>query len=146
MKAPIGIDAWWIRDFNGFHIGFDRGIICGYHTYRLAITQADFTKGIKMHSHDRYYEPEDDNDADLVEERTAELMKEDYSPNKYYNFAEGISETNQKNREDVEAILQQADIDYAALGRKLYCMAYDYMEVIATKHAEEDLNSGNLHD
>jgi hypothetical protein len=112
----------------------------------LAIKQTDFTKGNKMHSHDRYYEPEDDNDADLVEERTIELMKDDYSPKKYYNFAESISETNQKNREDVEAILQQADIDYAALGRKLYCMAYDYMEIIATKHAEEDLYSGNLHD
>jgi hypothetical protein len=98
-----------------------------------------------MSMHDRYYEPEDD-DSDLVEERTAELMKDDYSPNKYYNFAEGISETNQKNREDVEAILQQADIDYAVLGRKLYCMAYEYMETIAIRHAEEDLNSGNLHD
>ena len=146
MKAPVGIDAWWIWDFNRFHIGFDIGIICRYHTYRLAITQADFTKGIKMHSHDRYYEPEDDNSGDLIEERMAELMKGDYSPDKYSNFAEAINEADKENAKAVEAILQQADIDYTALGRKLYCMAYEYMERISENHAQEDYASGYLND
>ena len=96
--------------------------------------------------HDRYYEPEDDDSGDLIENRMAELMKDDYSPDKYCNFAEGISEADRKDREAVEAILQQPEIDYAALGRKLYCMAYEYMERIAENHAQEDYASGYLND
>jgi len=96
--------------------------------------------------HDRYYEPEDNDDGDLIENRVAELMKEDYNPSTYSNFSEGICEAKKSDVESVETILQMPDIDYAALGRKLYCMAYEYMENIATKHAEEDLCSGNLYD
>jgi hypothetical protein len=96
-----------------------------------------------MSMHDRYYEPEDD-DSDLLEERISELMKDEYNPSKYSNFAEAISETNEKNREAVEAILQQPTIDYEALGRKLFCMAYEYMEHYAENHAQENLSSGYL--
>lgn len=96
-----------------------------------------------MFRKERYYEPEDD-DSDKLDERVAELMKEDYNPQVYSNFAEGISEANEKDREAVEAILQQPQIDYEALGRKLFCMAYDYMEGYANNHAQENLSSGYL--
>ena len=82
---------------------------------------------IMMSMHDRYYEPEDD-DSDLLDERVAELMKEDYDPTEYAHFAEGISEAKKEDCQAVEDILKQPTIDYEALGRKLFCMAYDYME------------------
>ena len=96
-----------------------------------------------MSMHDRYYEPEDD-DSDLIDDRVSELMKDEYNPNKYSNFAEGISEAKEKDRQAVEDILQQPTIDFEALGRKLYCMAYDYMEHYAVSHAESNLADGYL--
>jgi hypothetical protein len=98
-----------------------------------------------MSMHDRYYEPADD-DSDLVADRISELMKDKYDPAVYSNFAEGISEAKEADRQAVEAILQQPTIDYEALGRKLFCMAYEYMEGYAENHANEDLASGYLYD
>jgi hypothetical protein len=98
-----------------------------------------------MSMHDRYYEPEDD-DSDLLNERISELMKDEYSPNQYDHFAEAISEASKSDREAVEIILQQHPINYEALGRKLFGMAYDYMEKFAENHAQEDLSAGYLND
>jgi len=98
-----------------------------------------------MTMHDRYYEPEDD-DSDLLAERISELMKDEYSPNQYNHFAEAITEATKADCESVETILQQHPINYEALGRKLFGMAYDYMEKLAENHAQEDLSAGNLHD
>jgi hypothetical protein len=98
-----------------------------------------------MINNDRYYEPEDD-DSDLLDERIADLMKEDYNPENYSNFAEAISEAEIPDRESVEMILQQSPINYEALGRKLYFIAFEYMEKLAENHAQEDLSAGYLHD
>ena len=98
-----------------------------------------------MSMHDRYYEPEND-DGDLLDERIYELLKEDYNPNEYPHFSEAISEAKKEDCEAVEAILQQPQVDFEALGRKLYCMAYEYMERMAENHAQEDLASGRLYD
>jgi hypothetical protein len=98
-----------------------------------------------MTMHDRYYEPEDD-DSDLLSERISELMKSEYSPNQYDHFAEAITEATKSDREAVETILQQRPINYEALGRKLFGMAYDYMEKFAENHAQEDLSAGYLND
>ena len=89
-------------------------------------------------------DPPEDNDSDRIDDRVADLMKDEYDPKKYSNFAEGINEANEKDREAVELILQQPEIDYEALGRKLFCMAYDYMEGYANSHAEANLSSGYL--
>jgi hypothetical protein len=98
-----------------------------------------------MLNNDRYYEPEDD-DSDLLNERISELMKDEYSPNQYDHFAEAISEASKSDREAVEIILQQHPINYEVLGRKLFGMAYDYMEKFAENHAQEDLSAGYLHE
>ena len=98
-----------------------------------------------MSRHDAYYEPEDD-DSDLLDERVAELLKEDYNPSDYQNFAEAVSEAEDNDRKAVEDILKQPTIDYEALGRKLYCMAFEYMERYAENHAQEDLSAGFLHE
>ena len=83
-------------------------------------------------------------EEDKLDSRVEELMEDEYDPKKYSNFAEGISEANEKDREAVELILQQSKIDYEALGRKLFCMAYEYMEGYANSHAEANLSSGYL--
>ena len=98
-----------------------------------------------MNMHDRYYEPEDD-DSDLLDERIADLLNTDYNPESYNNFSEAISEAKPSDIEAVEAILQQSPINYEALGRKLFSMAYDLMEKYAENHAQEDLSAGYLHD
>lgn len=98
----------------------------------------------KMNREDCYYEPENDADPDRIDDRISELMQDEYDPTKYSNFSKGVSEARKKDRESVELILQNPEIDYDALGRKLFCMAYDYMENFAIKHAESDLFSGYL--
>ncbi len=98
-----------------------------------------------MSMHDRYYEPEDD-DSDLLADRISELMKDDYDPTEYHHFAEGISEAKESDCKAVEEMLKQPTIDYEALGRKLFCMAYEYMEGMAENHAQEDLSAGFLYD
>jgi len=99
-----------------------------------------------MYNNNRYYEPEDDNDSDRINDRVAELMEDEYSIKKYSNFAEGIYEANEKNRAIIEEMLSKphVDINFEALGRKLWDMAYEYMEGYANSHAEANLSSGYL--
>ena len=97
-----------------------------------------------MFRKERYYEPEDNNDQDRIDEAVADLLNDEYSPDKYSNFAEGISEADEKDRQAVEDILSQPEINYEALGRKLYCMAYEYMESCAESRASDALVQGYL--
>jgi len=98
-----------------------------------------------MYNNNRYYEPEDD-DSDKINDRVAELMEDEYSIEKYSNFSEGISEAKKEDQAIIEEMLSKPhmDIDFEALGRKLWSMAYDYMENYAISHAEENLSSGYL--
>ena len=98
-----------------------------------------------MYNNNRYYEPEDD-ESDKIDDGVAELMKDEYSIEKYHNFAEGISEAKEADRVIIEEMLSKphVDMDFEALGRKLWSMAYDYMEGYAISHAEENLSSGYL--
>ena len=97
------------------------------------------------YNNNRYYEPEDDN-SDLIDDRVAELMEDEYSIKKYSNFSEGISEAKKEDQVIIEEMLSKphADMDFEALGRKLWSMSYDYMEQYAISHAEENLASGYL--
>lgn len=91
-----------------------------------------------MSMHDRYYEPEDgDDDSEEMEWEIDQLMKGDLNPDHYSNFAEAISEAEDKDRQAVEDILSQNPIDFEQLGRKLYCMAYEYAEKYATRRVRE---------
>lgn len=97
-----------------------------------------------MFRKERYYEPEDNDDQDRIDEYAAELLNEEYSPEKYSNFAEAISEAKEKDRQAVEDILSQSPINYEALGRKLYCIAYEYWEHCAESRAADALMQGYL--
>lgn len=102
--------------------------------------------GLSMH--DRYYEPEDDDSGDKLDDRIRELLNTKYDITKDFAlFAEGIQECSQADRDSVMTILQGNDIntiDFAQLGRKLWDIAFSYSESIAEYHATEDLTSGNL--
>jgi hypothetical protein len=84
----------------------------------------------------------------LVQERIDQLMKEEYNPEKYDNFSQGISEAFTADREIIEEMLSKpiAEMDYEKLGRKLFCMAYEYMERFATNQAMNDYENGYLRD
>lgn len=99
-----------------------------------------------MNRADAYYEPSDNDDEDRIEEAVSDLMKDEYDPTTYSNFAEAISEANQDDRDIIEQMLKKpnADMDYEAIGRKLFCMAYEYMEKYAISKAEDQLASGYL--
>lgn len=85
-----------------------------------------------MNREDAYYEPEDDyEDSEEFQWEVDELMKSELNPDDYGIFAEAIYEADKKDREAVEDILCQSRINFEALGRKLYDMAYSYAEGIA---------------
>jgi len=96
---------------------------------------------------DRYYEPEDDNESDLLGERIIDLLNGRYDITTNFSlFAEGISECSDADRESILTILQGNvnTIDFQQLGRKLWDVAFSYSESLAENHAVEDLVSGNL--
>jgi hypothetical protein len=95
-----------------------------------------------MLNNDRYYEPEDDDENEKVDERVAELMKEDYKPTDFNNFIESISEASKKDVETIEDYLEQGEFE--KLGRKLWSICYERMEAQANSHAVENLMSGYL--
>lgn len=103
--------------------------------------------GLNNLMHDRYYEPEDDG-SDLISDRIADLMKSDYDPTNYDNFAECIAEAKDADRAIIEEMLKKhiSERDYEALGKKLFYMAYERMERFAEEHAQEDYAAGYLND
>ena len=98
-----------------------------------------------MSMHDRYYEPEDDDSGDFIDERTYELLKtEDYNLSLIHHLAEAISEASELDQASIIDFVNQQN--WEALGRKLYYISYEYMEILAESHAIDDYNSGLLHD
>jgi hypothetical protein len=101
-----------------------------------------------MINNDRYYEPEDDDSGDLIADRVADLLQSDYDPTNYDTFSECIAEAKEADRLIIEEMLKKhiTERDYEALGKKLFYMAYERMELFAQEHAQEDLSAGYLHD
>jgi hypothetical protein len=98
-----------------------------------------------MSLHDRYYEPEDDNSGDFIDERTNELLKtEDYDPSLIHHLAEAISEAKPDDQASISDFIEQSN--WEALGRKLYYISHEYMEKLAESHAVHEYNSGLLND
>ena len=90
-----------------------------------------------MNRADAYYEPEDDDmDSDELQYEVNELMKDEFNPCKWGNFNEAFSAT-----QDAEVIAQLEEMlenkDFEALGRKLWCLSYEYNEYYATRMVTE---------
>ena len=101
-----------------------------------------------MINNDRYYEPEDDDSGDLIADRVSDLLQSDYDPTNYDTFAECIAEAKEADRLIIEEMLKKhiTERDYEALGKKLFYMAYERMELFAEEHAQEDYAAGYLND
>lgn len=94
-----------------------------------------------MSLHDRYYEPEDDDCGDFIDERTAELLNtKDYDPSLVHHLAEAISEANSEDQITIKDFIDQGN--WEALGRKLYYISHEYMEKFAEAKALDEYNSG----
>lgn len=95
--------------------------------------------------HDRYYEPEDDNSGDFIDDRAQELLKtKDYDPALNHHLAEAISEANPEDQQSIQDFI--ANSEWEKLGMKLYYISHEYMESLAEAHAIDEYNSGLLHD
>jgi len=101
-----------------------------------------------MINNDRYYEPEDDDSGDLIADRVSDLLQSDYDPTNYDTFAECIAEAKEADRLIIEEMLKKhiTERDYEALGKKLFYLAYERMELFAEEHAQEDYAAGYLND
>jgi len=96
--------------------------------------------------HDAYYEPEDNDDDEKIDNEVRELMLGEYNPFIYSNFAEALQEAKDSDREIVEDMLRQplVDINYEILGRKLHTMAWEYWESCSEALAADRLVKGYL--
>ena len=95
-----------------------------------------------MLNNDRYYEPEDDDSSDFIDERAAELLK-DIQPNTVARLCEAIGEDLLfKAKDQLQDYLDNKDFEN--LGRKIWALNIEYWETWAENSATEDYNSGLL--
>ena len=98
-----------------------------------------------MSTHDKYYEPEDDNSGDFINQRVAELLKtKEYDPSLLTHLSEAISEASDADQYIIKDYVAQRD--WHKLGMKLYYISVEYMEKYAEQHAIGEYNQGLLHD
>ena len=98
-----------------------------------------------MSMHDRYYQPEDDNTGDFIDQRVRELLKtKEYDPSLLQHLAEAISEASDADQEIIKDYIAQKD--WHKLGLKLYYISAEYMEKYAEQAAINQYNQGLLHD
>ena len=83
--------------------------------------------------HDRYYEPEDDDYHDQLEEEIYDLVKNDpkYDPADMSNMGEAIAQ--ESTKQDIQDFIRDCveQKDWAKLGLKLYQVSWDYQESMA---------------
>jgi hypothetical protein len=85
-----------------------------------------------MNREDAYYIPEDDDyPSEELEWEVEQLMQTDeFNPHKWGNFNEAFAAC--QNQDDIEFLEQALERrDFEALGRKLWCMSFEYWEGFA---------------
>ena len=98
-----------------------------------------------MSTQDKYYEPEDGNSGDFINQRVAELLKtKEYDPSLLTHLSEAISEASDADQYIIKDYVAQRD--WHKLGMKLYYISAEYMEKYAEQHAIGEYNQGLLHD
>jgi hypothetical protein len=126
-------------------------VICKNDTQKKYFTQVIFVCyiGISQHKgrsemgYDSWlmsgaYDSEDE--EIYIEERTYELMKDEYDPSDVGRMAEAISEASEDDQETIRDYIEQKAWD--KLGLKLYTMSYDYMEKFAESAAQREVEQG----
>ena len=86
-----------------------------------------------MNRHDAYYEPEDNDEGEQLDERIYDLVAHnpEYDPANMMNMSEAIGQ--ESDDEVVQQFIKDCVIakDWAKLGLKLYQLSWDYQESIA---------------
>lgn len=85
-----------------------------------------------------YYEaPYDDQESEEFAWEVEQLMRTEFNPDNYDRFLMALDDSSEKDQKAVEDILYQPQINFEALGRKLYDMAYTYNESVAKRKVAE---------
>jgi hypothetical protein len=86
------------------------------------------------------YDPSNNDDQTIIDDRINELIKTDYKPSKL--IAEAVSELTVK--ENLEMAEYVNENDMTGLGNYIYLKAYDFAHKLATKQAEHEFQNGDL--
>jgi len=86
------------------------------------------------------YDPSNNDDQTIIDDRTNELIKTDYNPSKL--IAETVSELTVK--ENLEMADYVKENDMTGLGNYIYLKAYDFAHKLATQQAEHEFQNGDL--
>ena len=85
--------------------------------------------------------PDNSDEDEYIENRVCELLKTDeYDPDHVAHIAEAIGEASETDQQIIRDFIEQDK--WAELGRKLFCMSYEYMEKFATSQAESEIQKG----
>jgi hypothetical protein len=86
------------------------------------------------------YDPSNNDDQTIIDDRINELIKTDYKPSKL--IAEAVSELTVK--ENLEMAEYVKENDMTGLGNYIYLKAYDFAHKLASKQAEHEFQNGDL--
>jgi len=86
------------------------------------------------------YDPSNNDDQTIIDDRINELIKTDYKPSKL--IAEAVSELTVK--ENLEMAEYVKENDMSGLGNYIYLKAYDFAHKLASKQAEHEFQNGDL--
>ena len=93
-----------------------------------------------MYNNDSYYEPEDDNSLDALQEQIYDLVNKDpdFNPANLSKMGEAIQQGYQD--QELQDFIQDCvdKKDWAKLGLKLYMTSWDYQETCAEWHLTQE--------
>lgn len=85
--------------------------------------------------------PDSSDEDEYIDNRVCELLNTDeYDPTDVSHMSEAISEANEADQQTIRDFIEQDK--WQELGRKLFCMSYEYMEKFATSQAESEIQQG----
>jgi hypothetical protein len=85
--------------------------------------------------------PDSSDEDEYIDNRVYELLKEeDYDPTDVAHMAEAISEADEATQQTIRDFIEQDK--WQELGRKLFCLSYEYMEKFATSQAQHEIQQG----
>ena len=78
--------------------------------------------------------------TEWINDRTFELLKEEYNPAQIENLIEVLQDTTDEKWATIKEYLENRDFE--KFGRALWCLAFDYMEQVAEHRAEMEYARG----
>lgn len=85
--------------------------------------------------------PDNTDEEEYIDARVWELLKtKEYDPTDISHMSEAISEADEATQQTIRDFIEQDK--WHELGRKLFCISYEYMEKFATSEAEHEIQQG----